>query len=137
MTFEGDRTAGILRDSKIMNRMILLSLLFTVYLTIISNIFASVTFIPCDAISQTLSIVFSTVSFTIPSPGWNSSASIDRQCAIIAASTAVAILAAHDGLAPSQIIPDTLANVFVIVAQICSYDPPERYVIPAPARMPR
>lgn len=31
MTFEGDRTAGILRDSKIMNRMILLSLLFTVY----------------------------------------------------------------------------------------------------------
>ena len=31
MTFEGDRTDGILRDSKIMNRMILLSLLFTVH----------------------------------------------------------------------------------------------------------
>ena len=43
-----------------------------------------------------------------------------------AASTAVAILAAQDALAPSQMTPDTTASALTTVWMTASYPPPQR-----------
>ena len=77
---------------------------------IIFIISLSVSFIPSRDSLPILRIVFSTPLHIIPSPPLNSHPLIYIYYPKIPASTLEAILAAQDGFAPSQTIPDTIAN---------------------------
>ena len=97
------------------------------------RISTSVCFIPALPTYPTALIVFSGQSITNPSPLPNVSPFIAILWLRIAACSAVDILAAQLGFAPSHTMPPASAIVLTTVFSICSSVPPCRYVIPAPA----
>lgn len=92
----------------------------------IFKISSSVWRMPSRARMVTLLTVSSRSLPTIPSPEWKDRPFMDRVWARIAAPTEEAILAAQLGFAPSQMMPETLARVLVMVRLMVSKSPPHR-----------
>ena len=76
----------------------------------------SVSRMPSRAMRPTVRMVLSTPFFTMPSPEWNWFLPwVYISYPMSPASTAMAILPAQEGFAPSQTIPDRMAKVFTMV----------------------
>ena len=92
--------------------------------TMIFKISVSVWRMPSRASWPTLSTVASTPSLMMPSPGRKQRPCMAMLTARMAASTLEAILAAQEGLAPSQTMPETLPRVLTMTFSISAYPPP-------------